>query len=132
MQASRANPVEVFDPVKRFAIGAALVPFVQFEAGFSTMPTTKLGSGTHIDRLCGHRLPVGSKTGITIGLMVVIVDEDSHRPLAIPVLPRPLAVDENITLAELQLLARQPDDPLDVRFRRLGRIAEDDDLPPLR
>ena len=132
MQAPRANPVEILDPVKRFAVGAAFVPFAQLEAVFGHMPTTGLGSGTHIDRLFRHRLPVRLKAGITIRLMVVIVDKDAHRSLAIPVLPRPLAINENITITELKLLTRQPDDPLDVRFRRLGGIAEDDDLPPLR
>ena len=101
MQASRANPVEVFDPVKRFAIGAAFVPFAQFEAVVGDPPTTGIGCGTHIDCLFGHELPVRSKTRITIRLMVMIMDEDAHRSLAVPVLPRQLTIDQDISIAEL-------------------------------
>ncbi len=71
-------------------------------------------------------------SGIATRSMIVIVNQDPHRPLLLVVLPHQPAIDEHIAVIQLQAFARQPHHPLDVRFRRLGRIAEDDDLPPLR
>jgi hypothetical protein len=64
--------------------------------------------------------------------VVVVEDEHVHRPLLPQRLARDPAVDHDVAADDLDRLARQADDPLDVGLRRLARVVEDRDLPSPR